>query len=338
MGVIDNFRKNWFLYAIVVFIIFAKFYPWIGRKGGPMYPEFTIKYIAVSVIFFISGLSLKTEDLTAAIFHYRLHAFIQIFTFVFIPAAIFLLTEIFNQFRFNYYLLTGIRVLSCMPPPVSSAVIITKAIGGNVAGAIFNSALGSFLGIFITPSLLYLIVGVTGNVPVMAIIQSLTITVVCPLFFGQFCRQYIKSWMERTNPPLGQIGSFMLLMIIYTTFCDTFTSNVKVIQPVDLFILAITILLIQLTLLYFIFVVTDYYKWGFKDGDIISLMFCSTHKSLTLGMPILKIMYAGDVVLPFMSIPLLIYHPTQILLGGFLVPLIKGWLNRNAGAGLASTV
>lgn len=32
-----------------------------------------------------------------------------------------------------------------MPPPVSSAVILTKAVGGNEAGAIFNSALGSFL-------------------------------------------------------------------------------------------------------------------------------------------------------------------------------------------------
>ena len=32
-----------------------------------------------------------------------------------------------------------------MPPPVSSAVILTKAVGGNDAAAIFNSAFGSFL-------------------------------------------------------------------------------------------------------------------------------------------------------------------------------------------------
>jgi sodium/bile acid cotransporter 7 len=41
-----------------------------------------------------------------------------------------------------------------MPPPVSSAVILTKASGGNEAAAIFNSAFGSFLGIFVTPALL----------------------------------------------------------------------------------------------------------------------------------------------------------------------------------------
>lgn len=44
--------------------------------------------------------------------------------------------------------------LSCMPPPVSSAVILTKSVGGNEAAAIFNSALGSILGVFVTPALL----------------------------------------------------------------------------------------------------------------------------------------------------------------------------------------
>jgi sodium/bile acid cotransporter 7 len=36
-----------------------------------------------------------------------------------------------------------------MPPPVSSAVILTKSAAGDEAAAIFNSALGSLLGIFV---------------------------------------------------------------------------------------------------------------------------------------------------------------------------------------------
>lgn len=43
-----------------------------------------------------------------------------------------------------------------MPPPVSSAVILTRAAQGNETAAIFNSVVGSFLGIIITPlSLLF---------------------------------------------------------------------------------------------------------------------------------------------------------------------------------------
>ena len=51
-----------------------------------------------------------------------------------------------------------LSVLSCLPPPVSSAVILTSAAGGNEAAAIFNSAFGSFLGIFATPLLLFTVV------------------------------------------------------------------------------------------------------------------------------------------------------------------------------------
>ena len=45
-----------------------------------------------------------------------------------------------------------------MPPPVSSAVILTKAVGGNEAAAIFNSAFGSVLGVMVTPAMLMALV------------------------------------------------------------------------------------------------------------------------------------------------------------------------------------
>jgi len=327
MVLIEKLKKNWFMVGIVAFIFFAKIAPWIGMKGGPLHPEFTIKYIAVGVIFFNSGLSLKSEDLKAALFHYRLHLFIQTFTFVFFPLIIsFLVNNLPMTSYVNEHLIKGISVVSCMPPPVSSAVIITKAIGGNEAGAIFNSAMGSFLGIFLTPLLLLAFVGIDGNVPVGSILQTLTITVVIPLAVGQYARSHLKKWMEETKPPLSQIGSFMLLLIIYSTFCDTFSTETSQIKAQDLLIVGIIIFVIQTSFLYLIFQATSAENMGYTKEDTVALMFCSTHKSLTLGMPIMKIIYAGDPILPFISIPLLIYHPTQILLGSVLVPFVKSWL------------
>eukprot|EP00111_Clytia_hemisphaerica_P009372 TCONS_00027503-protein len=324
---VEKLRKNWFMVGIVVFILLAKMAPWIGMKGGPLHPEFTIKYMAVMIIFFNSGLSLKSEDLKAALFHYRLHIFIQGFTFVFFPLCMTFLMNVLPLADYvNKHLVKGIRVVSCMPPPVSSAVIITKAIGGNEAGAIFNSAMGSFLGIFVTPVLLLTFVGIDGNVPVMSILQTLTITVVIPLALGQYARSHLKKWMEETKPPLSQIGSFMLLLIIYSTFCDTFSTETSQINAKDLLIVGILIFLIQTSFMYLIFSSTSAGNIGYSKEDVVALMFCSTHKSLTLGMPILKIIYAGDAILPFISIPLLIYHPTQILLGSVLVPFVKSWL------------
>ena len=327
MSILEKLKKNWFMVGIIVFILFAKMAPWIGMKGGPLHPEFTIKYIAVGIIFFNSGLSLKSEDLKAALFHYRLHLFIQSFTFIFFPLCITTLLNILPVEDYvNKNLVKGIRVVSCMPPPVSSAVIITKAIGGNEAGAIFNSAMGSFLGIFVTPILLFTLVGIDGSVPVGNILKTLTITVVIPLALGQYVRSHLKKWLEETKPPLSQIGSFMLLLIIYCTFCDTFSTETSQINAKDLMIVGVIIFTIQSAFMYLIFSVTAAGDIGYSKKDIVSLMFCSTHKSLTLGMPILKIIYAGDIILPFISIPLLIYHPTQILLGSVLVPFVRSWL------------
>lgn len=40
----------------------------------------------------------------------------------------------------------------------------------------------------------------------------------------QIVRRYIKDWLERMKPPFGAVSSSVLLMIIYTTFCDTFSN------------------------------------------------------------------------------------------------------------------
>ncbi|XP_026524563.1 sodium/bile acid cotransporter 7 isoform X2 [Pseudonaja textilis] len=61
MGVLERLRKDWFMLGIVLAITVAKLEPAFGVKGGPLKPEITITYVAVSAIFFNSGLSLKTE-------------------------------------------------------------------------------------------------------------------------------------------------------------------------------------------------------------------------------------------------------------------------------------
>ncbi|XP_042195164.1 sodium/bile acid cotransporter 7 isoform X2 [Callorhinchus milii] len=145
MGLSERVRKHWFLVGIVLAITFAKLQPSVGVHGGPLRPEITITYIAVSTIFLNSGLSLKTEELMSALMHVKLHLFVQIFTLGFFPAAIWLFLKLLALTSINKWLLKGLQTVGCMPPPVSSAVILTKAVGGNEAAAIFNSAFGSFL-------------------------------------------------------------------------------------------------------------------------------------------------------------------------------------------------
>jgi len=324
-SIIQAAVKNWFLCGIVLFILLAWADPTIGMKGGLLHPEITIKYIAVSFIFFNSGLSLKTEELKRAVMQVRVHAFVQTFTFVFVPIFIYFLTRILSSMTsLDTYLIGGITVVSCMPPPVSSAVILTKSAGGNDAAAIFNSAFGSFMGIVFTPMLLLALMGNSATVPIISIFTQLATTVVVPLVIGQLLRRHVKTWLEEKKPPFGQIGSFMLLLIIYSAFCDTFMSPHLNIDGSSLLSIAVLIVAIQLTLITIIFKTTQ--KLGYAPEDIVCMIYSASHKSLTLGIPMLKIIYSGSDFLSQLSIPLLCYHPTQILLGGLLVPKVNAWM------------
>ncbi|XP_021534981.1 sodium/bile acid cotransporter 7 isoform X1 [Neomonachus schauinslandi] len=326
MRLLERMRKEWFMIGIVLAIAGAKLEPSIGVNGGPLKPEITVSYIAVATIFFNSGLSLKTEELTSALVHIKLHLFIQIFTLAFFPATIWLFLQLLSITPINEWLLKGLQTVGCMPPPVSSAVILTKAVGGNEAAAIFNSAFGSFLGIVITPMLLLLFLGSSSSVPFTSIFSQLFMTVVVPLIIGQIVRRYIKDWLERKKPPFGAISSSVLLMIIYTTFCDTFSNPNIDLDKFSLILILFIIFSIQLSFMLLTFLFSTRNNSGFTPADTVAIIFCSTHKSLTLGIPMLKIVFAGHEHLSLISVPLLIYHPVQILLGSVLVPTIKSWM------------
>ncbi|XP_059972049.1 sodium/bile acid cotransporter 7 isoform X5 [Mesoplodon densirostris] len=285
MRLLERMRKEWFMIGIVLAIAGAKLEPSIGVNGGPLMPEITVSYIAVATIFFNSGLSLNTEELTSALVHIKLHLFIQIFTLAFFPAAIWLLLQLLSITPINEWLLKGLQTVGCMPPPVSSAVILTKAVGGNE-------------GIVVTPLLLLLFI----------------------------VRRYIKDWLERKKPPFGAVSSSVLLMIIYTTFCDTFSNPNIDLDRFSLILILFIICSIQLSFMLLTFIFSTRNNSGFTPADTVAVMFCSTHKSLTLGIPMLKIVFAGHEYLSLISVPLLIYHPVQILLGSVLVPTIRSWM------------
>ncbi|GFX84619.1 glycosylphosphatidylinositol anchor attachment 1 protein [Trichonephila clavipes] len=298
----------------------------IGAKGGILKPEISVKYGAIFLIFFISGLSLQSKELVAATYQLRVHLFIQSFSLLFIPLFVQIFIQFIEQFYPNSNILTGFITMSCMPPPVSSAVLLTKQVGGNEAAAVFNSALGSLLGLLITPALLYLFFNGSGDVPVGSAILQLSLTVVFPVVIGQASRKIIGNSLPKHKKLLSVIGNFLLLLIIYTTFCDTFSNHNEAFTLSTVIITTIIVVLLQFILLGLAFYMSTLYFFRFTPEDIVAILYCSTHKSLTLGFPMLKVLYSNQAQFILISFPLLVYHPMQILIGSFLVPLLQKWI------------
>eukprot|EP00039_Didymoeca_costata_P023524 m.7389 g.7389 ORF g.7389 m.7389 type:complete len:385 (+) comp3706_c0_seq1:339-1493(+) len=322
--VLITLRNNWFLVMLVGVIFLAGAAPHFGSKKGPLHPEITVKILAVSFIFFTSGLTLKTEDLKNSVLQVRIHLFIQLFSFIGIPILIAGLVHILKlSTSLDALLLRGFIVVSCLPPPVSSAAILTRAVGGNEAAAIFNSAFGSFLGIIVTPPLLFLRVGASGDIPAQKIIISLSKTVVVPLIFGQILRYFAWRHIKSYGPLLSITASCALLLIIYSAFCDMFTSDIRTDTLSLISVVAIVaFIIVSLTALTF----SISRLLGYSPADVVCISFCSTHKSLTLGLPLLRIVFADNPHISLLSLPLLAYHPLQIFLGGVSIPFMKQWL------------
>lgn len=107
---------------------------------------------------------------------------------------------------------------------------------------------------------------------------------------------------------------------------------------------AFAVVIIQIFLLTISYELAKRMRKMYTAPDVVAIVFCSTHKSLTLGkkhiiekiklnaanrfsgIPILRIMFHGFSHLSQISLPLLVYHPTQIILGGLLVSQLKDWV------------
>nr|XP_045618156.1 sodium/bile acid cotransporter 7-like isoform X1 [Procambarus clarkii] len=328
MGARETFSRHWFIYTMCAVIVLAFIAPGVGSKGGLIYPEITVKCGAVSIIFFLSGLSLQASDVHAAMSQTWLHVFVQGTTFLIYPLLMKMVCLVLHGLgNINKSLLEGLQVVSCMPPPVSSAVILTRTCRGNVAAAIFNSVVGSFLGLFLTPLSLRLWLGVSASIPIIDTILYLMLTVLMPLCAGHlYQRRGIHPVIMSRGSSLGTLGQWMLLLIIYSTFCDMFrSSRLEELLPR----MASTVLIVvcmQCALLYGTWWVSHRWLVGwFSRGDTLAIMFCSTHKSLTLGLPILRILVSEVTALGELALPLLVYHPLQMVLGGTLTPYLIAW-------------
>merc|ERR1712146_837764 len=113
---------------------------------------------------------------------------------------------------------------------------------------------------------------------------------------------------------MGRFSEILLLYIVYATFCNTFYVGVDA-QPEE-FAILLTIL-IPLYLLYctVCFFTATLECLRYERADVIAVLFCSTQKTVALGIPLITAIYEESDNAGILSIPVLIYHPMQLVIG-----------------------
>lgn len=331
--------ENEFVILIILAILLAKCNPTIGIKY--LYPQITAKYVAVIFIFLLSGLSLRTSELHATAFsNVAFNLFIQCFNFFFVSTFVYCICKYVIQHYHiiqNIHLIHGMIICSCLPMAINAVIVVTKSSHGDDAAAIFNSAIGNLIGIFISPFLILSLLGISSNMNSVDILIKLIIRVLLPVFIGQLLQRFTCIQVHivaKYKCIFKNLQQYCLVFIVYTVFCSTFTPHPNLATSSDfLSTRDVVFLFISQTALILSIMMIAWYMLGYIFPDepklrVMGYNGCSS-KTIAVGVPLVNAMYAttSPELVGLYTLPLLIWHPMQLIIGSLLAPYLAAYVD-----------
>lgn len=318
-----KFKIDWFLVGMALAVAAAWMFPAPGASGGFLQPQLLTK-AGVALIFFLHGLSLSFTALKAGTLKWKLHLVVQTCTFVFFPLLGLGLLAVFGRLL-PADLRLGFFYLCVLPSTVSSSVALTAAAGGNVAAAVFNATLSSVLGIFITPLWVGWMLHTAGNpMPLGPVILDLVVWLLLPLTAGQLARPWFANWAASHKPLINRIDRGTILLLVYTSFCESFKTGVWSGQGFGMVLITIAgAFLMFYVVLWASGAACDALKFAWPDR--IAAVFCGSKKTLASGVPMAQLIFGAHPGLSFILLPIMIYHPLQLIL---CAGLASRWASR----------
>lgn len=309
-------RPDWFLVGMAAAVGLAYLFPGPGASGGALKPEVLTK-AGVALIFFLHGMSLPFASLREGTLQWPLHLVIQGFTFLVFPVLGIAMLRLVGD-GMAPGLRLGFFYLCALPSTVSSSVALTATAGGNVAAAVFNATISALLGVVLTPLWLGWMAEAQGKgLPFGEVVIDLVIWLVLPLVVGQLMRPWLGAWAGRNKRFINKVDRGTILLLVYTSFCDSMERGVWTehgLGPV------VTTLVGSAALLTIVIGATTLSsRWlGFSDADQIAAIFCGSKKTLASGVPMASLIFGQDPQLGLILLPIMVYHPLQLVVGGVL--------------------
>jgi sodium/bile acid cotransporter 7 len=321
----DSLKRNWFLLGIVAVVALGFLAP---RAGRGLNPGSATTNAIVVVQFLILGFTVPTESLLRGLSGWRLHLTAQVLIWVVSP-LFFALTSMPLRGFVDPGLMVGIVALGALPTTVASCVVFTQLSGGNVSGAMFNSALSNAAGIILAPLLLSVLLRGSGQAlppdQALAVFTDLGGKMLVPALIGQLLRLALARFADRKRGLFGIVANLLILATVFFAVSKSaghpaFASGLAGLMAPIAYLATAHLALVGLA-------------WAaaraqrFSREDLIALLFVAPQRTLVMGVPLLGIYFAHNPELLGMAVlPLLFYHPFQLLVAG----VIRGVVNRSA--------
>ena len=321
-GIMRLIKKNWFIFGIFTALFFGILISDVGifLNRGSYFSS-----ILVVLLFVITGVKLPVAAIKNGLRDLRVHVYIQLFIYVFVPLYFYFTTMLFRD-SFSPQVMIGIYALAALPCTISSCIVFTQSTGGNVVATMFNAAFANVIGVVVSPLLLSLMLRTSsGMLPVselIGILEKLALMMLLPIAAGQFLRRWFAQAAETYKKPLGVISNVFILMILFFAFSKSagdpdFTGNLRFMVKPYLY-LAVSFLVLN--------GIASAGAWAlrFSLEDRITVTFTAPKKTLAMGVPLLSTYFASQPeLLGVALLPLIFYHPWQLFVSGILQEMIK---------------
>lgn len=312
-------RSNGFLLALLGAVGLAFLFPDPGSDDGFLHADI-VNNFGIALILFLQGLSLAYEKIKSGAGNWRLHLIIQSFTFVVFP-----LVGLGLNAGVPFFwpgepeaIRLGFLYLCVLPSTVSTSVVLTSVAGGNTSGALFNAAFSNIIGVVLTPILVHLLMQSTGQTASFGpLMLQITLLTLIPFALGMLLRNSVKKWVDAHKPWINRISNAVIVFIVYSAFCDSVKDQIW-----NRHGFLITGQVLSLALLLFIGMSLLIYGvcrvFRLDREDTIAAYFCSVKKTLAMGVPLAMLIFGDTPDLPFILLPIMFYHPIQLLINGIL--------------------
>lgn len=300
-----------FVIAIVISIVLAYFFPQLGASNSPV-PMNLISSLGISFIFFFYGLSLSSQALRAGLKNWKLHVSVQASTFLLFPLLILPFYPLIKDTSYEMLWLAFL-FMAALPSTVSSSVVMVSMAKGNLPGAIFNASISGIIGILLTPLWMLPFIKQTDVAfDFSSIYSQLTTEIVIPLALGLLLRKFLGAWAQKNKPTLSKFDKFIILLIIYKSFVQSFEDNIF--SSVSLLEMTVMVGLV-IVLFIVVYALTGWFGklLKFNHADQITNQFCGTKKSLVHGTVFSEAMFGQTSIVGIILLPLMFYHAIQIL-------------------------
>ena len=306
MDVLRRARTDPFPVLLPVTVGVAALVPARGAASGVVDAATTV---AIGLLFFLYGARLSTREAVHGLRHWRLHTTVLAATFVVFP-LLGLAVALLPERLLPVPLATGVLFLCCLPSTVQSSIAFTSLARGNVPAAVVAASLSNVLGVVVTPLLAALLLSTRGGFSAASLLD-IGLRLLAPFVAGQLARPLIGRWVLAHRARLLVVDRGSILLVVYSAFGAGMVAGVwrELTGPSLVVLLAVEVVLLA--------VVLALTWWGarglgFDPGDRTTILFCGSKKSLSSGLPMAGVLFAGHAV-ALVVLPVMLFHQIQLM-------------------------